>query len=73
MRGFQITVSKSFVQRRDRKRESREWLKEIVERDEKGEEDKLAADAKANDKAMQAACEERFRDERIEEKGKHES
>jgi hypothetical protein len=59
MKGFRITVSKSFVHRRNRERENREWIKEIVEKDKKDEEDKLAADAKtkgiAIGKAAQAA------------------
>src|SRR5271170_893990 len=60
MKGFRITFSKSFVQRRNRERENREWLREIVEKDKKDEDDKLAANAKANDiairEAAQAAC-----------------
>jgi plasmid stability protein len=59
MKGFRTTVSKSFVHRRNMERENREWLKEIVEKDQKDEEGKLAADTKTKDitirKAAQAA------------------
>jgi hypothetical protein len=60
MKGFRITFSKSFVYRQNKERENRERPREIVEKDKKDEDDKLAADAKANDiairEAAQTAC-----------------
>jgi spore maturation protein CgeB len=77
MKGFRITVSKSFVHRRNRERENREWLKEIMEKDKKDEEDKLATDAKAEDIAVlvgrASGLQGRFRDKRAEKKRRYES
>jgi len=39
-----------------KERENREWLKEIMEKDKKDEEDKLAADTKAKDIAIRKAA-----------------
>ena len=73
MKGFRITVSKSFVYRRNRERENREWLKEIMEKDKKDEEDKLAADAKAKDIAICKAAQVAYKDgsvtKRLKRKG----
>jgi hypothetical protein len=67
MKGFRITVSKSFVQRRNRERENREWLKEIAEKEKKDEEDKLAADAKAKDIAIRKAAQTAYKDGSVTE------
>src|ERR1700756_5250280 len=69
MKGFRIMVSKSFVRRRNRERENREWLKEIMDKDKKDEEDKLAANAKAKDIAIRKAAQAAYKTKGVKRKG----
>lgn len=52
-----------------RERENREWLKEIMEKDKKDEEDKLAADAMAKDIAIPKVAQAAYRAKGLERKG----